>query len=90
MTPTPSPTQTFTHEWINPYRIVYWPVFYHSLFTMSAWDLLIIYISDHVDHFKLIKKNVPVKGAQVPKVGRCQQRLGQKPKFVVFFFGSLP
>ena len=31
----------------------------------------------------------PVKGAQVSKVGRCQQRLSQKPQFVVFF-GSLP
>ena len=28
----------------------------------------------------------PVKGAQVPKVGRYQRRLSQKPKFVVFFF----
>ena len=32
----------------------------------------------------------PVKGAQVPKVGRCQRRWSQKPKFVVCFFWSLP
>ena len=30
-------------------------------------------------------KNSPVKGAQVPKVGRCERRLSQKPKFVAFF-----
>ena len=27
-----------------------------------------------------------VKGAQVPKVGRCQRRLSQKPKFVGGFW----
>ena len=32
----------------------------------------------------------PVKGAQVLKVGRYQRRLSQKPKFVFFYFGSLP
>ena len=32
----------------------------------------------------------PAKGAQVPKVGRCQQRLGKKPKFVAFFFEAFP
>ena len=31
------------------------------------------------------------KGAQVPKVGRCEWRLSQKPKLVVYFcFWSLP
>ena len=34
-------------------------------------------------------KSTP-KGAQVPKVGRCQRRLSQKPKFVGFFFEAFP
>ena len=36
--------------------------------------------------FLINKKIAPVKGAQVPKVGKCQRRLSQKPKFVVVFF----
>ena len=40
-------------------------------------------MSDNIDPFKSIK-NVSVKGAQVPKGGRGQRRLGQKPQFVAF------
>ena len=32
----------------------------------------------------------PVKGAQVPKVDRCQRRLSQKPQFVFFFIEAFP
>ena len=38
----------------------------------------------------MIPPLAPVKGAQVPKVGRCQRRLSQKPKFVVFFLEAFP
>ena len=36
--------------------------------------------------FSNAKTIAPVKGAQVPKVGRWQRRLSQKPKFVFFFW----
>ena len=53
---------------------------------MSAWSTLILSHFRPCRSFWINKKIAPVKGAQVPKVGRCQRRLSQKPKFVVFFF----
>ena len=67
----------------NKEPLGFWPFIFILFFRF-----LLFYHHHHVPHATHCKthtQNATVKKAHVPNVGRCQRRLGQKPKFAFFF-----